>query len=580
VITDSPPAGARQRYRWLPETVASLVVVLAVLGPVLRRGFVLRYDLVFVPDPPLNEFTIGADGGLPRAVPSEMVAVALGNLLPADIAEKLLLAGILMLGCVGAARLAPVRHPAARVAAGVLYVWNPWVYGRLHLGQWAILAAYAALPWVFALVVHVVGRRDRSPLPAVLGAVPLAFGGPALALVGALLVGAPLALARRWWMLLTGGLVLAGLSAPWLIPVFTSGGELRADPDGLPAFAARADTPLGVLGSVLTLGGVWSSNAAPPGRESWWVAVPALLLTAAALYGYVLLRHRWPAPVWGGLAVAAGVGLVLALLTSVPVVADWLVDAAEPVPALTALRDGTRLLAPLALVQAVGLAGAVEALARRRDRLPLAALAVLAPVALLPSLAWGLGGTLRLTDYPAEWATVRHAVDADPAPGAVLVLPWSTFRGYPWNDRTPLLDPAPRMFDRLVITADDVRVGPVTIGGENPRNRRIAALLAGPGPLDPAALRAAGVRYVLVERDQPGAEAFSRVHGAVEVHRGESLVLMRLPGPTESTPNSRVCKACWLGYGVAMSTLLTLVVIALTRSRARMLLSGNPSWED
>jgi len=136
------------------------------------------------------------------------------------------------------------------------------------------------------------------------------------------------------------------------------------------------------------------------------------------------------------------------------------------------------------------------------------------------------------------------------------------------------------MFDRLVITADDVRVGPVTIGGENPRNRRIAALLAEPGPPDPAALRAEGVRYVLVERDQPGAEILSRVDGAVDVHRGESLVLMRLPGPAESTPNSRVCKACWLGYGVAMSTLLTLVVITLTRSRARMLLSGNPSWED
>jgi hypothetical protein len=354
--------------------------------------------------------------------------------------------------------------------------------------------------------------------------------------------------------------------------VVVRGGGLRADPDGLAAFAARADTPLGVAGSVLSLGGVWSRNAAPPGRDTWVVGLLSLLLAVAAVAGFVLLRRGWPSPAWQGLAVAAALGTAVTLLTS----QEWLTG----VPGVMVLRDATRLLAPLALLQAVGLAGLVEALARRRDRLPLAGLAALAPVALLPALAWGLAGEMRVSQYPAEWGQVRRAVAADGGDGAVLVLPFASFRGYEWNGGTPIVDPAPRMFDRIVVAADDVRVGPVTIRGENPRNRRIAALLQRPGPLDLGSLRAEGVRYILIEQDQPGAEVASRVVGATEIHRGSELALWRLPGGVAKATNRGVVAACWGGHGITVSTLLTLLVIPLTGTGILMLLSGNSRQED
>src|SRR5262249_16919102 len=62
------------------------------------------------------------------------------------------------------------------------------------------------------------------------------------------------------------------------------------------AFAARADTPFGSLGSLLMLGGQWNAQTVPPAYGGPW---SALWLTAVlvALTAYLLLarpHRRWP----------------------------------------------------------------------------------------------------------------------------------------------------------------------------------------------------------------------------------------------------------------------------------------------
>src|SRR5690606_42009511 len=62
-----------------------------------------------------------------------------------------ILVGILVALGVGAAGLVreldPLAGPAARTVATVAAVWNPFVYERLMVGQWTVLAGLALVPW-------------------------------------------------------------------------------------------------------------------------------------------------------------------------------------------------------------------------------------------------------------------------------------------------------------------------------------------------------------------------------------------------------------------------------------------------
>jgi hypothetical protein len=63
-------------------------------------------------------------------------------------------------GRVGVLRLTSGLGPTGRLAASGFAVWNPFVIERLALGQWALVLAYAALPWVvLAAATH---RRTGS----------------------------------------------------------------------------------------------------------------------------------------------------------------------------------------------------------------------------------------------------------------------------------------------------------------------------------------------------------------------------------------------------------------------------------
>lgn len=561
---------ARVTVGLLPWLVGLLAGVLA-LGPALGPGYVLRYDMLFVPGLSLPTVLAGADG-FPRAIPSDAVVAALSLVLPGDTVQALALLAVFTVGGAGAfrllVRLVPGASPgdgrvlAAGAAAGVLYVWNPFVAERLLLGQWAMLLGYAGLPWVLWAVTRLASDRPGAGLAGVVRAlVPAAIGGFSSVVLSALTAG-PQVLAgpRRWRNAALFALALVLVSLPWLLPSLTSGAV--TDPAGVEAFAARSDTPFGALGSLLLLGGVWNSGAVPPGYGEPVTATARALVCAVSLAGWVWWLRRARPAVGVGLSVSAAVGFGVALLGISAPGREFLAALIDLWPGFGPLRDGQLYLAPLSLVQALGAGAVVLWLLRalpdggggRADRagasgtgepsggseLPLwrvvgAVLVVLAPVVVLPGLLWGAGGRLTPVEYPREWLAAREAVAADDRPGAVLVLPWSAYRGPEWSgEPVVVLDPATKLFDRRTIWNDDLSVGTadggrVVVTGEDARAREAARLLE-PDPAtglpgerwlsDPDALAellgGLGVRFVVVSapvdnRFWSGAESLSPV---------------------------------------------------------------------
>ncbi|MFI0353864.1 hypothetical protein [Actinomadura sp. 9N407] len=533
----------RGRTRHLVAALTGLGLGLAALGPALAPGFVLSYDMVFVPDPAFTPMTFGLTGTVARHVPSDAAVTALAMIMPAWIVQRLVLLAIFVMACTSAASLVPSRRMVPRLVAGVCYAWNPFVAERLLLGQWALLLGYAALPWVLAAAFRTDERGGGRRLLRTL--IPAAIGGfAALAVSGlaALIVG------RRRLKVVA---VLAVLSLPWLVPGLLRPGGVPGDGLAVEAFAARADTPFGTLGSLLLLGGIWNGETVPVGYGAPITAIFWALVVAGGLFAYGKYRERigpWARPV----ALAAAAGFAVAALGAVfPSVLEGAIGLWS---GLAVFRDGQQFVAPLAVVIAVGLGVAADRAIEAKYS-PVAYGALLAPVVLLPSLAWGAAGQLRSVDYPDDWARARQVIEADRTQGDILVLPWALYRSYPWNDGRRSLDPLPRyLHQRRVIVNDAVMVDGSTVAPEDPKAMRLDAAVRSGGPLTEV-LRDAGVRYVAVDTVDPAAGP-ERLPGAEPIVQGRDLVLYRIPvsayAAEEKVPVGAVVIA-WIVVSVAIS---------------------------
>lgn len=513
------------RRWWLAAWCAVLTV--AVMAPLARPGFVLTYDMVSVPDQQLVPEALGLGSSPPRAVPQDAVLALLTSVVPGAVIYRVVLVGVIFAAALGAGLLLARAGPWAQAVAATAYAWNAYVAERLVIGHWTVLIAYAALPWLLRAALAV-RRNDGAAVVRVLVLVALASvtsTGGLLASVVAVLV-----VAGRARLLVLAGCV--ALQLPWLLPALLSPTPMVSDPAGVEVFSARVDSPLGLLGSVLTLGGIWNADVVPDSRALVSAAVVTVAWVALALVG-----ARDVAPTLGPaaarvLALLAALGLLLALAGTVGGALAW---AVEHVPGAGLLRDGHKFLAwyALALAPAVGLGARRVALGVRRvAAIPpglMMGVAALLPVLALPDLAAGVWGRVAPVEYPAEWEEVRDTLlDRATGPGALIVLPYQPFRSFPWNDHRTALDPFPRYSGLETVVPDELTVGATRLSGEDPRAAAVAEALGSDDPVD--GLLAAGVGWVAVQRDTPGEIPEGVLDALVPVARTGVLDAYRIPG--------------------------------------------------
>lgn len=228
----------------------------------MAPGFLLYRDFVTVPVPVLNAAALGA-GGAPRSVPLDVVTALTSWLVPSWLVQKVLLVAPLLLAGSGVSFLLRHRGFAATIVGSVLAVWNPYVAERLLLGQSPTLLGYAMIPWLIAAVRSQRSRGWRIVL-VTLASLPAALtpvGG--MALLTVIIAAASLTNGRRVADAALLGLPVLVLALPWILTGLRDPTR-GATPSGATAFAVAADSPGGVIGSVLTLGGVWAPARVSP----------------------------------------------------------------------------------------------------------------------------------------------------------------------------------------------------------------------------------------------------------------------------------------------------------------------------
>src|SRR4051812_15893642 len=229
------------------------------LGPVLGAGYLLTYDMVWVPDLALRTDFLGLGSALPRAVPSDAVVAVLDEVLPGMLLQKVVLLGALVLGGLGAARLAG-RSTVVRLAAVSVYVWSPYVVERLWIGHWPLLLCWAVLPWLVAEGIRLrTDARLGAALPFLLVVGSLSANAGLMAAATLLAVGATRSNAARLVA------VTVAANAPWLVAGLLHLDTATSSTSGA-VFGMNAEGPLPAPLAALTLGGIWNSEVVPGSR--------------------------------------------------------------------------------------------------------------------------------------------------------------------------------------------------------------------------------------------------------------------------------------------------------------------------
>lgn len=544
--TPAAPGVARRRSSALLPAAWSLLLSLLVLGPALGWGYVLSYDMVWVPHLDLRADTLGLGSALPRAVPSDAVVAVLDDVLPAVLLQKVVLVGALATAGTGAAALVRERSTPARLVAASLAVWNPFVVERLVIGHWPLLVGYAALPWV-VVALREPDRRLPSRLPVLLLLGSLSASAGLATAVAALAVGVRRSDPRRTLVLLAW---LAAANAPWLVAGLVQSSSGTSDPAGADLFATGGEGLLPGAVAALSLGGIWNAEVVPTSRTGWAGVATTVLLVAAALVGLLrVLRGRADVARLGALVVCWAVGTGLALLSWA---APGLLGAlAAAVPGGGLVRDGSRLLGLAVPLVVVLVAVAVDALLERlpdpASRALVGGVLALVPLSLMPDAAWGVGGRLDAVGYPAAYDDARAAVAGAPE-GDAVSLPFVSYRAPGWNGGRRVLDPLGRYLDRPVVVNDELVVSGTRIAGEDPRAAEVGAALEAPTADERSALlRDAGVSVVVVEEIEgypvPALAGMTTLDG--------DLTVTELGAATTSRPSAArraAVAAAWLGW--------------------------------
>ena len=549
--------------------LGALLLAVVVLGPALGPGYVLQYDMVFVPRQWLLPASFGLGGQLPRAVPQDAVLGVLTAVLPGSVWQHLALLAIVVLGALGAARLLREQPLVVRLAAALLLVWSPYVAQRLLLGSWSLLLAVALLPWALQAAVDVRSGRPhagwRLLLLVGLASITPTGGLLVVLVVGPVAVGPRSRAALRQRVILAAALVV--LQLPWVLPSLLHPASSASDPAGAGVFALRSEGGWGPLLTALGTGGIWNGEVVLPSRALALAPVASVLLAVLALLGLRPLSRVLGRAAVGWLAACAVAGLLVAVLGTWSPARGLVEQVVSSVPGGGLLRDGQKWLAPWTLLLALAAPlGLRRTLSRVQDATVAATLGValvLLPVAVMPDLVWGGLGRMRTTDYPEGWTRTRDLLESPAAEaGDVVVLPWSAFRAFTWNRRTTSLDPAPRFLPRTTVVDDSLLVagadGLVRVSGEDPRSEVVATALRAGRPLAEV-LPGLGVRYVVVEGGTPGEVPATALAGLERLGDDSSLALWKVvggiaPPPVPSTTSVVLVAASYLLAGLVLVT--------------------------
>ena len=511
-------------------------LTLLVVGPWLSPGYIFGTDFAGP-----RHFAFPS---FPTSFAALQAALSLAAAaLPPDLVGKLLIISAFLVAGLGAYYAVPAGPFMARAVAALVYMINPFVYGRLAYGQLTVLAGYAMLPFAALAVRRLILTPDlrRAMFVAATFAI-VAILDIHMALIASVLSGVLFVAFAVFDKQIRGHLaqlgtyalvsVVAALvaSSYWLIPLLIGKGPESqtlaqiGDAD-LSAFSTTADPNLGVFVNVLGLFGFWAEDTGRfASMKEFVVAWPLILAIVLVFIGAGIVggwkridssdsdhTRPWVAAMVVALVVAVILGVGIADAHVAPLI-QWL-DAVFP--PYRGMRDAGKWVAVIALAYSQLIAlGVIETRRLIQVRLPSpesreAAFAILVAVVLAfplyygSGLLYGMHGQIHPSAYPAGWYAADRAFSADTHPGRAVFLPWHGYLALSFvqNSNRVVASPAPQFFSINVVASENLEI-PGIRAPTSADQVMVSDLVAEAGGGDwSSRLAARGFKYVLLARE-------------------------------------------------------------------------------
>lgn len=483
--------------------VEYLILALFVLLPAMRWGYFFALDNAMTPSAQVPDWQ--SPGALFAAI-----VYAANFLLPTIVIEKILL--LLTIWCFGYGmhRLTEtvVQNEWAAYFAGLLGIFNPWVYARLIYGQWGVVLACALIPWFLLVLYKASTDHSWQPKTAILvasigiaiGSIAIHMAFPTMLIFGifcSIYLGVFYkkyrAIPRRFlvWLCVVMGVIFFA-TIHWFLPTVrgvSATGELLTQGISMRdvyAFQTVADSRHGLAFNVAALYGFWGEREMRfvnmkelvPG---WQAAAVGIMVLAAI--GVMSLRkkdeldsnetHVTVRLFLGTMLIVCVASFVGALGVASPIVGrinQWIY---EHVGLYKGFREPQKLVG--ILVIGYGLFGGigVRAVQAYLSRINIKRQQVIASVQkyvlplvilLLPvyygnGLLWGLRGQLCIGQYPKSWHDVNNLLVEKETEGRILFVPWHMYLNLSFACYKVVNNPATRFFGDRVISGDNLEFG-------------------------------------------------------------------------------------------------------------------------
>jgi hypothetical protein len=491
-------------FPYLPFIAFSSLAAIVLGSAIYSEGFFFSVDWYFAPTIKVSDDLFGLRGYdefVYAELPFLLFLKGLNFFIPGEILQRMIMFSILLLSGLSAYKLLSRISPEAGYFAGTLYMINPFVYVRYLSGQWGILMAYSLIPLAVLTFIAVLEnpKSKKNLLLGVISSTIVTLFSLHMAIILFVLYGFFLTahVIRKGQpknikdIGRTASLFLAfylSINTYWIIPVLNAPSNVvnQFSSEEADIFSAKAEFE-SMSYTIASLYGFWRYNAYEQTYNlingwQYWAVGFIILSIIGFMYRNWTSSNFYTKYVWG-IAACMIVSTIFAMGTS-GLLEPFYLFLFDNFILVQIFRDTHKFVIPIILgyciLGGLGLSIILRHIKMRIKRKLFYSL-ILACIIALPlvyqfNMIFAFNGKLSTHEYPMTWYQVNDYLNADSEDFAVLFFPWHTYMHFKWAGH--IANPAKVFFDKAVLQASTIEIGPIYSHSTNPAQKYVQFLLS------------------------------------------------------------------------------------------------------